>query len=851
MRIALAVLITCVMMMAGSFHSFAKIPVVNGVSWELAEYRKKTISSVEYRISLNIPNDVDFPIKAMSEINFNLNDTSDDLQIDFNEDKDKISKIIVNGSRHEINHYNEHIVINKSFLRVGKNNVKIDYIAGNGALNRMPGYLYTLFVPDRMRTTFPSFDQPNLKATFELSLDIPRNWDAISSAKIRSRRDINTRAKLKFKKSDLISTYLFSFVTGRFNRVEKRVGNLQMTMLHREFDREKARRNVNEIFDLHKSAVEYMEEYTGIEFPFQKFAFALIPSFQFGGMEHVGAIQYKASTLMLEEGASSNERLSRAALIGHETAHMWFGDLVTMDWFNDVWTKEVFANFMSAKLVNPGFPEINHELRSHLNLHPRAYSVDRTEGPNPIRQVLPNLNEAGTMYGAIIYNKAPIMMQQLELLIGEEAFRDGIREYLNRFAFSNATWDDLINILDKKSDRDLKRWSEVWVNTPGRPTFTVSEELGKGLMLEQNDPLMLERRWPQSFDLRKGAVPYNVSYSNNAINLDDIGNSDDSKLLINSNGMGYGLFPITKEYIQDNWNELEDLERASAFVNLYEQLLEGNGVVSPIEYLDLIMWTMERENNPLIINHLMRQLVPTYWSLLNETDRKQLAPKLEEAMWRHVNSDTHDTGLKRIYFRSYADIVISKDALASLKEIWNGSVEIENLNLVARDYTNLAATLAIKLPNEAQFIIDAQERVIEGPDNQRRFVFIKYALSPDQEYRDEFFEQLTKVENRYTEPWVLSALNYLHHPLRRETSEKYITRSLEILQEIQITGDIFFPGRWLASTLRYYQSDTAVKQVRDFLNERPDYNNQLRMKILQEADKMFRANRILKANSTS
>ena len=109
---------------------------------------------------------------------------------------------------------------------------------------------------------------------------------------------------------------------------------------------------------------------------------------------------------------------------------MWFGDLVTMAWFNDVWMKEVMANFMAAKIVNPSFPELNHDLRFLLTHYPAAYEVDRTAGSNSIRQELANLNEAGSLYGAIIYNKAPIAMRQLERSTGESGFRDGMREYL-------------------------------------------------------------------------------------------------------------------------------------------------------------------------------------------------------------------------------------------------------------------------------------------------------------------------------------------------------------------------------------------------------------------------------------
>ncbi len=823
------------------------IAVAKGVSWELAQHRKKIISNINYDLDVSIPIAMGEPVRTLSEITFELNDISQDLQLDFNAETEKLITIKVNGRRVNIDHRNEHIIINRDKLKHGKNKVRIDFEAGEGALNRTPGYVYTLFVPDRMRTSFPSFDQPNLKATFELTLNVPSGWEVMSAAEIRSRSERTSRSKIRFKKSNLMSTYLFSFVAGNFEKITKRVGGMEMTMMHRETDSKKIRNNVDDIFRHHKAAIDYMEEYTGIKYPFDKFGFVLIPSFQFGGMEHIGSIHYKSETLMLDENPAPVERLVRASLIGHETAHMWFGDLVTMDWFNDVWTKEVFANFMSAKLVNPSFPDINHQLRAHLRLHPGAYGVDRTPGPNPIRQGLPNLNEAGTMYGAIIYNKAPIMMQQLEILLGEDKFRDGIREYLKTYALSNATWPDLIEVLDKYSNVDVKNWSDVWVNTPGRPIFEIKNEPGEGLLLSQYDPQGMNRSWAQSFDLKRGAVPYNITINGEVINLDSLGNTSDPTILPNSNGMGYGLFPINKNFIRNNWDTLSSLEKASAFVNLYEHLLEADGTITPSEYVDLILFAIEKEENTLIINHLMRQLVSIYWSLLNTETRLAVAPVIENAIWAQINNNKHDIGIKRIYVRNYADIALTEDALENVRSIWTKKPEYEYLMLGTRDYTNMAAFLAIKLPDEANTIIKAQLANVDGLDSQRRLEFLKYSLSPDQKTRDLFFQALALQENRTTEAWVLSALEYLHHPLRNGASEKYLQKSLEMLQEIQITGDIFFPGRWLAASFRYYQSDSAVKTVTDFLRERPDYNYQLRLKILQETDLLMRANKIMKS----
>ena len=824
------------------------LAVENGVSWELAQYRARVISDLNYKLDVSIPMKTGAPVQASSEISFILSENTQDLQIDFKERSDNLRVLRVNGDRKSINHYNEHIVIDRNDLRLGNNKISIEYIAGNGALNRTPAYVYTLFVPDRMRTSFPSFDQPNLKATFELSMTMPKGWEAMSAGEVRSRSERIGRTKIHFRKSDLMSTYLFSFVAGNFEKVTKKIGGVQMTMMHREPDSKRAKRNMDEIFLQHKKALDYLEEYTGIKQPFKKFGFALIPSFQFGGMEHVGAISYKSEILMLDENPSPAERLLRAALISHETAHMWFGDLVTMDWFNDVWTKEVFANFMADKVVHPTFPEINHDLRAHLGRHPSAYRVDRTAGANPIRQNLPNLDEAGTMYGDIIYDKSPIMMQQLELLLGEENFRDGIREYLNTYAFDNATWPDLIDILDKRSSLDLKTWSEVWVNTPGRPVFSIKNEPGEGLLLSQMDPMGMGRSWAQSFDVKRGAVPYSVSIEDKAINLNNLGNNSDPTILPNSNGIGYGLFPIEKNFIQDYWDSLNDLERAAAFINLYEHLLENNGTINPNEYMDLLLFAVEAEKNPLILDHLLEQLIPIYWTMIGTEDRLRYAPQVEELLWKQVNNDAHDVGTRRLFFRNYANVAITDDALSNVMGVWDKSLDYDHLKFGIRDYTNFAGILAIKLPQESQQIIARQSDRVEGLDSQRRFDFIKPALSPDESIRDRVFESLLSPNARHTEDWVLTILDYLHHPLRRNSSEKYLRRTLDELKEIQETGDIFFPGRWLNRSFKYYNTETAAQTVRDFLDQNPDYNYQLKLKILQETDPLLRASSIL--NST-
>ena len=825
--------------------------VETGVSQELAQFRYSVISDINYRLALDIPEQPGEAIAGHVVISFQLADAVGALQLDFRESEDKIETVFSNGHASAYSFESEHIVIPASELKNGRNEIEISFVAGSGSLNRNPEYLYTLFVPDRARTAFPLFDQPDLKATYELTLGVPEGWVALSNAPVATIETTDTRTEYRFQKSDLISSYLFSFVAGKFETITREVNGRSMTMLHRETDTEKLNRNLDAIFDLHGASLDWLETYTGIPYPYQKFDFALIPTFQYGGMEHVGAIQYRASSLLLDESPSQMKLLSRASLIAHETAHMWFGDLVTMEWFNDVWTKEVFANFMAAKIVNPGFPDIDHDLNFLVRHYPSAYSVDRTAGANPIRQQLDNLNEAGQMYGAIIYNKAPIMMRQLEALIGEDEFREGLQEYLQTYSFGNATWPDLVSILDRKSEKNLQAWSDVWVNTAGRPQFErLSAETKDAYMLVQIDASGSKRIWPQQFDVNTHVAGKiysdTVRSTNTNISIESNRLGAESHLVFNANGFGYGQFPASLTNL-DIWAQLSEVEKGSELINLYEQFLAGPGVeIEP--YFEALQIIVGSEKNQLILNLALQQLHRIYWSFMTPETRMQRAARLESLLWQSMLDETLSSR-KKIYFEAFADIALSPDATQKVYEVWAGELKIDKLTLSENDQIDLAQILAIKMPQRSGDIVTAQIANTDNPDSQRKLRFLVPSLSADQAERDRFFSSLALEENRQIESWVLDALQNLHHPLRVAGSEPYLLPSLELLQEIQITGDIFFPKNWLDATLTNYNSTTAVSTVNHFLNERPNYNRQLQMKILQSADKMIRANRLLGVDS--
>lgn len=851
LRCKLLLLLVIVLASCSSRKAGHVVPAVeNGVSRSLSLYRKAVLTAIHYTLELDIPAEKNKGIAAHEILNFKLSSAKTPLQLDFKEDPSKISLLTINGKAARVTHSKEHLILLPEFLKKGDNEVRILFRAGEGALNRNTDYLYTLFVPDRARTVFPCFDQPDLKATYTLTLHLPKAWKAIANAELKDSVQKQERKTYHYKTSDLLSTYLFAFAAGKFQFDQQMVHTQQAGFLYRETDAAKIKLSLPAIYAIHSGALKYLEDWTGIPYPFQKFGFVAIPDFQFGGMEHPGAIQYKAASLFLDAGATKDQLNARNNLIAHETAHMWFGDLVTMDWFSDVWMKEVFANFMADKSAEEADGKDNYAIKFLIDHFPAAYAVDRTAGANPIRQPLDNLKDAGTLYGNIIYHKAPIMMQQLEKLMGKDKFQQGVREYLKKFANSNASWPDLIRILDSHTAVDLEKWNKVWVNESGRPVidYKISYQGDKisSLVITQQAESGEKRVWPQTFEVTlfyPGAVKViNADLVAEQLELKEAAGLDKPLfILFNSAGDGYGEWPVDPAGQQHLFELKKPLHRSVAYISLYEQMLSGKSV-EPAALLTLFSQGLAKEAEELNIRLLSNYISTIYWQFSSIKERQLLSGALENKLWDAMLQQQGSNNKKQL-FKAYQDIFMSQVARNKLYQIWKSQKAPAGITLSEDDYTSLALSLAVRDDADVS-ILPVQESRITNPDRKKRFEFIMPAVSAKKSIRDDFFDSLKFPANRAKESNVLAALYYLHHPLRQQYSVAYLEKSLDLLGEIQTTGDIFFPQSWLQATFGYYQSTTAAAIVSAFLKNHPDYNPRLKAKILQATDNLTRAARL-------
>lgn len=609
-----------------SSNAATPINVVNGISQELAVSRAAIVGNITYDLTFNIPASKTEAVKGNAKITFIYKGGKTDLQLDFQGAPSQFDGLcVVNGKQIAVAWQDEHILIPRKALRRGKNIISMSFISGDKSLNRNADYLYTLFVPEHARSVFPCFDQPDLKALFRTRLNVPEGWETITSVS-----------------TERIPTYLFSFVAGKFSKHTQERNGRTFTALYRETDAKKVAQ-LDTVFDIADHSIRWFEDYTGIKYPFSSYGFVVLPGYQFGGMEHPGAIQFTDHEIFLGEHPTPEE------------------------------------------------------------LQTRALSTDRTQGTHPIQQQLDNLNSAGLLYGNIIYQKSPVMMRKLEEQMGASRFRQGLQEYLNTYSYSNATWDELINILDRYApEAHLKEFSEAWVKQKGMPTVTTQWNDGK-LIITQSDPFKRGLTWQQSFLVdaiyinkveNDGAKQTRITTT--TIPVDMQGDKKEIALakrpdyiVPNADGSGYGLF------VFDNFDNIplptDDLRRFALAMNMYENYL-AHGIDAKSLSDTMHSW-LKAENNALIASQLV-----SYWggavSAMSDTDRHLQ----EQQMWQEYRNATI-ASVKQRLIRQLYNTVSDESVTDSIYNVWSDK---SDPLLSKTDYTQIAYRLAILKPQQWQ-----------------------------------------------------------------------------------------------------------------------------------------------------
>lgn len=373
-------------------------------------------------------------------------------------------------------------------------------------------YAATQFEAADARRALPCFDEPEFKATWQLQLTHASGLVALSNAPIMEAHDLGGgRTRTSFARMPKISSYLVAFFVGPFEATAS--ANTQSGTPVRVWMPPGLAVRAVYARDAHVRALEYLEEYTAIPYPYTKVDAIGLPDFEAGAMENPGAITYRTTYLSVDERTASVAAFKGCfSVAAHELTHMWWGDLVTMSWWTDLWLNESFASFVGEKATESLNPEWGYR-RDVVSQNTSAFNLDSLQSTHAISIEAKNADEASERFDAVTYLKGQGVLRMLESFMGADEFRAGVRIYLDRHREANATAGDFWRALDEASGRDISTIANAWITEPGHPLIScMASEVPGGLevSLTQSrffaDPSVTAtaQRWPVPVVIRYG-----------------------------------------------------------------------------------------------------------------------------------------------------------------------------------------------------------------------------------------------------------------------------------------------------------------------------------------------------------
>ena len=505
----------------------------------------------------------------------------------------------------------------------------------------------TQFESTDARRAFPCWDEPAFKAVFQVALVVDQGLTAISNARVVREIPLPGTGKKEVVFADTIkmSTYLVAFIVGEFEATEPvMVGDAPLRVMAVPGKKQLA----GFALEIGKASLEHFSRYYGIPYPGDKLDLIAIPDFASGAMENLGAITFRETALLVDSAKATRAELERVAdVVSHENAHMWFGDLVTMKWWNGLWLNEAFATFMEMLAVDAWRPEWRR-WDSFTISRAAAMQVDGLKSTRPIEFPVEKPEEAAGMFDVLTYEKGASVLRMLEQYLGAEAFRDGIRLYLKRHEFANAETTDLWDALEDSTKQPVRALMDSWIFQPGYPLISVELD-GRNLVIAQQlfrylqDGDIPDRKYHVPVFVRAGTkdavVQKTLLLTDRELRL---AFSDDIEwAVVNAGGHGfyrvsYGrdLLGALKQGLQVN---LSAVERFGLVNDSWAATLAG---LTPLpEYLDLV--DLLRDENDINVwttligsfYHLRRILDEPQCVVLEERLRAVLRPALERVGW--------------------------------------------------------------------------------------------------------------------------------------------------------------------------------------------------------------------------
>ena len=834
---------------------FANAP--DGIPRELARERAARVSNVRYQLSFNLLDAHAATSKGTERLQFDLKGEGA-LLLDYRDGA--IDEITVNGASVGSTLDNGHVELPASALKQGANDVAIEFTSNVATAgkpltrfqDRDDGseYIYTLFVPMDASMAFPCFDQPDIKGRFQLTLTAPSVWTLISNTAVKSETAVGAIKIEVFDETRPISTYLFAFAAGPFQKVHETAGLPGLYV--RKSQMQRAQAEAPAVQEMAAAGIKYLSDFFAQPFPFPKYDMVLIPGFAYGGMEHAGATFLREESVLFRTAPTHLDQLGRDILVLHELTHQWFGDLVTMRWFDDLWLKEGFAQYMAYQALAGLKPNENIWKRFYETIKPAAYEIDSTQGTTPIYQDIPNLKDAKSAYGAIVYSRAPGVLKQLAYLLGEENFRGGLRVYLKEHAYANAEWSDLVGAFERVSGKSLRDWAEMWIRHRGMPQVDAAWSCSAGnlerITLKQHDVLGTDSVWPIATEVllsfgdgQASRVRVDLRTKSGEVPLPK-GTKCPAFVFANNDDHAYGRFLLdstSQKYVLEHLSGVRELfPRTLLWGALWESVREAD--LEPRALLELSARLLPEETDPALLQNMIGSSTTALHRYVSEKTRREMVPRFESMAAARM-TEAKEQDLRILWYRGFRGVAETPEGLAKIKSLLSGQISVPGVQLRPLDrWTMVTALMAFGDPDAAA-IFEAEKKRDPSGDGQK-YAYVAEAARPDAGEKKKYFDEYLHNSSR-EEDWIEASLRSFNYWNQSELTEPYLRPALDALPQIKRERKIFFLVGWLNAFIDGQRSAEAQKEVQEYLRTaalEPD----LRLKILQAVDELDRTVRI-------
>ena len=778
--------------------------------------RKGNISGILYQLSFNIPENPSEKVTGKATITFDIK-SKQDVVLDFQGTPGNVLVYKANkgkGKKANVKIQNDQIIIPAKMFKPGTNKVAIDFTSQEKALTRSGNVVYTQVQADEGRALFPCFDDNDMRAQYQTTINAPEGWKSVTVDMAEKMAPVD-----------------YTFITGKLFEKTSNTDGRNLRVLYSSTDPDKVAQ-VDQVFQEVAKSMKWMEGYTGIGNPYEKeCVIFILPSLDLGGLERRGYIVLSEKAILLGKKPSKEELLKRTELIAHETSHIWFGNITAID---EPWAKEVLANFMASKITRSQYKKDEVEV-SFMNTYMRnAVALDRTEATHPIAQEVDNPHDPILWYDNINYCKGPVMMRMMEDEMGAEAMQKGLQQCLRDHYLSHISWDQIVETLDKQAPAaGVRQFSDVWVKQKGMPIITCTYKDGQ-VVVSQTDPYGRGLCWRQKFELKVisnlgVAQTIKVDMQQPTMTFKQKGGAP-GFIIPNQDGRGYGRFTLDDNYVKILPTKLittrNDINRYTLLNLIHDNYLQGK--IDPRHFGELFRF-LGREKNPLIMETAIDQMHKIA-SDLTLQQRYTLELVIMDLLGENKTKECRQLVLRKLGTSAISPEVLDK--LQTILDRHNEEVLDEH------DYMEIAYRLAITRPDRRDQILEKEcDRLITAGNDELRqeFDFVSKATHPNANAREEVFKSLLKAENRVNEQWALNALRLLNSDVFEPQSNVYIVEGLKALPEIQKTNSLAFPGRWTRTLIAPHRSAEAKTEVQKFLNESADFPAALKNFVYESA----------------